>query len=357
MTLKELNDTFIRCQFKNDDKVRQRLWRKMSKLLRDGIPIIAGLEEVRSTNKSTSPLSVAIGAWVKKMNNGAKLSDAVKNWVSTEEYLLILASERSGTLDVGFESVVKVAKAKAAIRSAVQSGLAYPSVLILLSFGMMYLFGLKIVPAFTKAASSDAWTGFARITVDSAAYVQSYLVYVLVLAILLVVAFFLSLPRWNSALRVKLDRYAPYSVYRVMQGSSWLIALASLVQAGERIEDAVALLAKDADAWARQRMQSALKGLRAGQNIGLALKKSGYGFPDDEIISDIQLYSTKSGFDEALRIIGNEWITESVERIQGLMGAVFYGALLMAGVVIATIVAGLMSMQLQLSQLLQRVGQ
>ncbi|MDI1236334.1 MAG: type II secretion system F family protein [Polaromonas sp.] len=354
MNMAELSLAFSKLQFKSDTKTRQRLWRKLSKLLRDGIPIIAGLNEIRGLKKPTAPISVAIAAWTRGMNNGRKLSEVVRPWVTTEEYMLIVAGEESGTLDEALNSVVKVSKAKSDINSAVFGGLAYPFFLMLLSFGILYLFGFKIVPAFTKAARGDAWVGFARTMIDASSFVQNYLHWLALLAITVAILFFVSLPRWTSAFRAKLDMFAPYSIYRVMQGSSWLIAVSALVQAGMPIVAAIEQLGNGASPWLSTRLAAALKGLRAGRNLGEALERSGNNFPDPEIISDIRIYATKSGFDEAIRIIGNEWISESVEKIQGLMRMIFGVSILAVAGLIMFSVSGLIAMQLQLTQLLQQ---
>lgn len=350
----ELNLKFARFQFKSDAKTRQRLWKKLSKLIHDGIPVIPALQEIRGLKKPTAPISIAIAEWIRGLNNGRKISDVVKPWVSTEESMLIMAGEQSGTLDVALTSVVKVASAKAEIRSAVIAGLAYPFFLVILAFGMLYLFGYKIIPAFTRSARGDAWYGVARLMIDVSTFVQNWLHWVVVAVALLTIVFFASLPRWNSPVRIWLDRFPPYSIYRVMQGSSWLIALSALVQAGVRIESAMEQLNQGASAWASVRTAAALKGLRSGRNLGESLEKSGYEFPDAEIISDIRIYATKSGFDEALRIIGNDWITESVERIKMLMNLVFGISMMLVGGLIAFVVSGLIAMQLQLTELLQR---
>lgn len=354
MDLQELNNSWARFQFKNDAKTRQRLWKKLSKLIHDGIPVIAALQEIRSLKKPTAPISIALAEWIRGLNNGRKISDVVKPWVSTEESMLIMSGEQSGTLDSALTSVVKVSNAKAQINSAVLAGVMYPFFLIILAFGVLYLFGYKIIPAFTKAARGDAWYGVARLMIDTSSFVRNWLHWVALFVVILVVAFFVSLPRWNSRARIAFDRYPPYSIYRVMQGSSWLIALSALVQAGVRIESAMEQLAQGASAWSMARTAAALKGLRAGRNLGESLEKSGYEFPDPEIISDIRIYATKSGFDEALRLIGNDWITESVDRIKLLMNLVFGIAMMLVGGLIMFVVAGLIAMQLQLTELLQR---
>jgi type II secretory pathway component PulF len=312
--------------------------------------------EIRRLQRPGSALAIALAHWVRGMHNGLRLSEVVVGWVSAEEGMLILAGEQAGTLAEALQSVVKVGRAGRAIRSAVLAGLAYPVFLLLLTLGALYFFGYRIIPAFAKAARSDAWHGLARVMVDGAGFVQSWLHWLVLGLVLCALAFALSLPRWNSGLRVLLDRHPPFSIYRVMQGAAWLIALAAMVQAGMRIEAAIEQLGQRASAWARLRSDAALRGLRAGRNLGDALQRSGYEFPDRAIISDLRLYAARSGFDEALRVIGEEWVSESVERVKALMNVIFAVSLLLVGLVIMLIAAGFAAMQMQLLEMLRRSG-
>ena len=322
--------------------------------MRDDIPLIAGLNEIRGLRKPTEPVAMALEDWVRGLNNGRKFSDVVQPWVTQQESMMILAGEQSGTLEDALQSVVKAADASSAIRSAISSGLAYPTFLLIVAFGAMYFFGYKIIPAFGKAVRPEAWVGMARLMIDASFFIQSWLHWIALVTVALIALFFVSLPRWNSPLRVRLDRYPPYSIYRVTQGSSWLIALSALVGAGVRVESAIEQLSANTSAWGKVRADAALRGLRSGRNLGESLERSGYEFPDREIISDIRLYATKSGFEEALRLIGDEWITQSVVRIQGLMGSIFGFSMIVVGGVIMFIASGFIAMQMQLTQILQK---
>jgi type II secretory pathway component PulF len=312
------------------------------------------MTEIRNLRKPSEPISIALDNWIEGMNNGSKLSDVIRFWVSQQESMLILAGEKAGTLDVALRSVVKVSKAAEDVKASVISGLAYPTLLLFLAFGSLYLFSFKIVPAFSRTVQPDAWTGLAKTMIVTANFFQNWLSWLAVAFVCLIALFFYSLPRWNSSLRVVLDRYVPYNIYRIVQGSSWLIALSAIVQAGERIEQAVQDLGNSGSPWSKARSDAALKGLRAGRNLGDALMRSGYEFPDREIISDLRLYGSKSGFDQALLTIGNTWITESVDRLKSLMAVLFVVTMAFAGGLIMFIVSGFIAMQLQLTLILQR---
>lgn len=342
--------------FKNDTKARTRLWRRLGKQLTDGIPIVTAMEEMAALRKPGEAMGMALTEWSAVMKNGKKFSDAVRDWVTTEEVMLMMAGEQSGALPESMKSVVSVTKAKRGVQSAVVGGLAYPTFLMIIAFGVMFLFNFKIIPAFARAANGRSWSGMAKTMVDVSAFTQVWLPWIALLLVIAIGVVISSMPIWSGSGRTVADRYPPYSIYRVMQGSTFLIALSSLIQAGVRIDEALEQLADNSSPWARTRINAALRELRAGRNIGEALHRTGYEFPDREIISDIRVYATKSGFDEALRLIGEDWIEESVEQIKGLMNVVFSVSLLVVAGVIAFEVSGLIAMELQLSSFMQNVG-
>jgi type II secretory pathway component PulF len=223
-----------------------------------------------------------------------------------------------------------------------------------ITLGVIYLLGYKLVPAFTSAARGDHWTGLARAMVDSAGFIQNWFVWIVAFVVAAIVGVIVSLPLWTGYLRSSFDRYPPYSIYRVMQGSSWLISMSALIEAGMRIQTAMEELIKVASPWAKERISATLVGIRSGKNLGDALISTGLGFPDEEIISDIRVYSSKSDFDSALKEIGDSWITESVEKIASLMSIVFGASLMLVGSVIAFTMLGLFSIQTQLQALIAR---
>lgn len=353
LDLASISRSFAVFSFKSDLSARMRLWKKLGKQLRDDIPIITALQELRELRNPKEPTSIAIKEWIRAMENGKRFSEASREWVTPEEYMLLMAGEKSGALAVSLVSVTKVAMAKKNINSAVTSAVTYPIFLLLAAFGLAFLFSYKVIPAFAKSVGADRWHGLAKIFVDSATFTQNWMHWILLGLVLFVVLVIWLMPRWNSPFRTRLDRYVPFSVYRTMQGSAWLIALSALIQAGVRIEDALESLMANVPPWTRVRTAASLRLMRSGSNLGHALHKSGYEFPDREIISDLRVYSNKSGFGEALRMVSEEWITESVEKIQLLMKKVFFVSFLIASAVIAFEVGGLMAMQVQTMQLIQ----
>lgn len=356
--MQDVEMAFARFMFSVDTSGRRRLWLKLAKLIGHGVQMLSALGDMRKrridAGSTGHPETIALGEWSKKLHNGKHLSEALTGWVPPGERMLISAGEQSGNMAGALKSVARVLEARREINAAVVKGLAYPFFLLLMSFGVMYLFGFKIVPAFTTGALKNAhWTGIALAMISVSLFIRDWLWLIAGSFVAVVVAFFVTLPFFDGPIRVKLDRYAPYSIYRVIQGSSWLIAMAALVEAGMRIESALHGMSETAGPWLKARLNACATEMGSGRNLGDALNRTGYEFPDREIIDDLAVYAGLGGFDEALAILGKEWLDESVAQIQARMAVAFGACILLLGGLIAFMVGGMIAMQLQLSTALQ----
>lgn len=353
----EFEKRLNRFLFRISSAKRRRLWLKLSKLLSNGVPIMDALgsmneRRIASAGKSDG-VSIALSSWMDSIRNGHRLSDAIRNWVDNDEQMLIAAGEQSGSLHTALISVAEIMEAKQKIKAAVIGGLTYPLLMLIIAFSVLIMFSYKIIPEFSVIVPDEKWHGIARIMIDFANFSRNWMWLIVLVVLGSLTAFFVSLPKWTGGLRIHLDKYAPYSIYRVMQGGSWMISFAALVAAGVRVENALQYLARDSSPWLRVRTNACLTGMRSGLNVGDALARSGYGFPDLDIIDDLGIYSKLSGFDAAAAILGKEWIVESVNRIQGMMKVIFGISVLSVGLFIAFMVGGLIGMELQMSSIMQ----
>lgn len=339
-------------------KDRRRLWLKLAKMMGNGVQLMQAIDSLRirrlEGHGKSDAMTIALTDWLESIDNGMRLATAVSGWVSKEEEMLIAAGEQSGSLVKALNSTARLMVAKSDIAGAVVSGLAYPIVLVIVAFAALYVIGFKAVPAFSNAIHNVEWTGMAAGMIALSNFAQHWLALFIAAILLLIVAFFISLPRLTGNIRVRLDRYAPYSIYRIMNGSSWLIATSALVSAGLRTESALEQLSEGASPWMVQRLSACLVGVRSGMNVGDALLESGLEFPDREIIDDLGIYAALSGLDEALEILGNEWMTESVERIKSQMNVVFGTAMLLVAGFVGFMASGLAQMQIQLATAMQQ---
>jgi type II secretory pathway component PulF len=354
MSASNLELKLAKLLFSSGDRIR--IWSKLSQLISNGVPLTAALETLyeRSViNKGKSDtISVILKEWLDNLSQGKHFSQSVKDWVSEKEYLFILAGEKGGSIEESLTTAIEVMKVDKEIKGAVIGGALYPVVLVLMAAGISYGFGTGLFPTFLKIASIDKWSGMALYGFIFSEWVTNWFFITLGVIGLTFVLFIISLPRWDGRLRVFLDQYPPYSVYRTILGGSWLISLSAMVKAGLRVEDALEATAKNASPWLKTRIKACLSGMTKGYNMGDSLSRSGHGFPDKEIIDDLGVYSSISGFDDALATLGRESSTETVKRIKAQSKVMFLVGLTFAAGLLGFLISSLMSMQLQMQAVL-----
>ena len=353
-----IENSIAKFLFRMDGNGRRRLWLKLAKLIGNGVPILMALESMASrravANGKSDSHVVVMSQWVVKIKNGERLSSVLYGFVGDDERMLINAGEQAGSLEQSLISAARVMEARVQINRAIIGGLTYPFIMLCVAFGILYMFSYKMVPAFTSITHDAHWTGRARVLVEFSGFVQNWLWLIALLLIGLIATFSWSLAHWDGRVRVILDRYVPYSIYRVVLGSTWLISFAALIEAGLRVEGALRLLAQCASSpWLRTRIEACLRGTQSGLNVGEALSNAGHAFPDREIIDDLGVYSSLSGFDAALSIIGKEWLEESVRQIQLRMKVIYAISLSLVGALFLFLVIGFVGMELQITSIMK----
>ncbi|MDY1055469.1 type II secretion system F family protein, partial [Pseudomonas aeruginosa] len=120
------------------------------------------------------------------------------------------------------------------------------------------------------------WTGPLATLNAIASFVTGPGIYVLVAVITLTVVVIVTLPTYRWKGRVWLDRtLPPWSIYRMLQGTTFLLNMAVMLNAGIRPYDSLASMIKISPPWLKQRLEAARYGVGLGQNLGVALRSAG----------------------------------------------------------------------------------
>ncbi|MDB5728173.1 MAG: type secretion system family protein, partial [Noviherbaspirillum sp.] len=213
-----------------------------------------------------------------------------------------------------------------------------------------------VIPKFAAVVDPARWHGVARSLYLMSGFVQSWTVYVVMAAVLLVAAMIFSFPRWCGPIRNTLDNYPPYATYRLVVGSGFLTSLAALIAAGTPIDRALMKLSTLSGPWLYERIDAALFGLKSGFNLGEAMKHSGYGFPSEDIIGDLSVYAEYSDFSSAIQRIADEWMKEGTIAVEGSMKVLNTMSIFMLAAVVMWLVAGFFGIQQEISSMVRRGG-
>lgn len=354
----DVNRWWAKTQF--SDSVRLRLYRKIAKMLSNGLPLLRILEELRDRasehgRKPNEPLAIVLDDCRRMVQNGRLLSEGLEWWIPRTEQMIIMAGEQAGRLEVTLVAVTDVVQAEKKIKSVIVGGIIYPVAVFSLVIVYIYMFGTRVIPQFARMVDPGTWHGAAKSLYVMSVLVQNWMLYFIVLVVALVAGVLMSMPLWRGNLRVVFDRFAPYSIYRLVVGSGFLMAFSALQFAGITVEKSLMRLSDMAEPWLRERLDGALLGVKSGLNCGEALRNAGYGFPSKEVIEDLCVYAEYKGFAEALKVLADEWMEEGIEQVTIQMKILNGAAIITLALVIAWLVTGFFGIQHEIAAMTRAI--
>ncbi|CAN7532816.1 type II secretion system F family protein [Pseudoxanthomonas sp. LjRoot127] len=324
---------------------RKELYRTLGILLKSGQLLREALDELYNVHsdagkKPKRAIAAILSHVSGQVSNGSRFSDAIRMYVSFDEYAILNAGEQSGDLLKAFAEATKVAEAKGKMLSAVLMGASYPIVLFLNLGFLLWVVQAKLVPALVSAADPQHWSGPATVLYYMAKFVSLFGIPVVILTVVGLFAFVYALPRLTGTLRYYLDKLPGFDTYRAMSGAIFLLTIAGQIRHKIKLHDALTGMAEVATPYMYERISGAIAGTNDGKNLGAALEYAGYDFPDKEAIRLVKALGNRQGFEESLATYANEWIEKSVSKVQKTMRVFLTVALIAVGGTMLCIVGG-----------------
>ena len=127
------------------------------------------------------------------------------------------------------------------------------------------------------------------------------------------------------------------------------MSLSSMVAAGITIPDAMRMLADNSNKYLRDILEDTLHYIANGANLGAALNSTRRDFPNSEIIGDLAIYADMNGFDENLGRVANDYLEESVRKMESVSNVLNSIGILLVSAIIAWVVLGTFQMQDQIT--------
>lgn len=348
---------FKRLQFNGSTRVE--IYEMLALLLENRVLLIDALREIRGVfndRGDSSPRGIlsiddvkvrnikseAVHDWVLRLKDGLALSRAMEPWVPHEEAALILSGEATGSLVRALRDAVKNIQGKGAMMSAVLGGAIYPIILFVGAYFTMKLFAEKVVPRFAAQVDPELWEGPARFLYVETQLFNKFAVPGAIAAVVLLIVIVATLPYFRGSLRVALERYLPpWSIYKMMQGSTFLKNIAVQTRAGIKLYDSVTSMQGMASPWLRERLEGALYGIQQGQNLGDALYNAGYEFPDRHSVRILRVLASRDGFDETIYSFAERWEETTIKRVKSASSMLMLLGVLSIGFVAGSAVAGM----------------
>jgi type II secretory pathway component PulF len=340
--------------FRLNTEKRVALLRKLASLLRNDFTLmnaLGRLEMIESNNgkNPNEPFAIVMREWQKNLERGMSFSDTTRGWLPDEETLLVTSGNISN-LVVALENTTRVIESARRIRSAVRSAVAYPLFLLILTFGIIVMVGLYLVPPLVEVAGSDViWRGAARGLIGMSDFTIKYWYMFVVGFLILVFVVGLSLNNWSGRLRAKFDKLPPWNIYKIHISVGWLMSLSSMISAGITMPDAIRMLADNASRYLRSILEEVLHYIANGDNLGVALARAGRDFPNKEIIGDLMIYADMTDFDKNITSIANDYLDDSVRKMESISNVLNSVGIMLVSAIIAWVVLGTFQMQDQIT--------
>ena len=343
------------CRFSTNKRIA--IWRKLVSLLKNDFTLVNALNRLQMTEshggaKPNEPFAICLREWERNLERGYSFSEATRGWIPTDETLLLTSSDMS-SLIVALENVGRIVVANKRIGRAVFGAIAYPLLLLVLVFGIIIMVGIYLVPPLAEVAGEGmVWTGGAASLIWLSEWAGRYWKFIAFLFVIAMVIIWLSLPIWSGRLRAMFDKFPPWNIYKIRVSVGWMMSMAAMVSSGVSIPDAMRVIADNANKYLRDILDKTLRHIANGDNLGNALQNTGMDFPSEELIGDLAVYSDMNDFDENLNHIANEFLEESVRKIESLSDALNTVGILLISGVIAWVVLGTFQMQDQITAFL-----
>lgn len=291
---------------------------ELAALLRAGLPLLQGLDMMleRMNDPHMGPVMRDIRDRVK---SGENLSDAFASYGDVFPRLYassLKAGERSGEMEGVIRRFSRYLQLVSTARRKIVSALAYPAVLILLSFGMLLIMALFVIPKFTSFYK-DMGAELPLITKITLGVADGLREHALLILIISAVSFFFfrqwkKTPRGEIAfdrLRLRIPLVGP--ILHRFGLAEFGRALATLLSGGIPLVPAMEIAVGGiGNAFLRDRMHPTVEKVRQGQSFHSALEET--NIVTDMAIDMIKVGEATGALDEMLNSVA-DFLDEQVE--------------------------------------------
>jgi hypothetical protein len=303
-------------------KVRKSLYKHISAQVGNRVPIESALDKAaqKLTRKKKPSSARIVKDAGRLMRDGKTLAQSLEKWIPVDEAGLIAAAEAAGCLPQSLKELVDTKRRVKRVTKAFRNAVIRPAIYSATIYLVVWAIGKYAVPQLIQAYPPSQATGAVAVLFWASSFAQS-IAGVLPPLGLLLVAWLIrySLPRWRGPMRVKAESYFPFSYYRDTQGFIWLSSFISLFEAGEPDVDILKRQVRFATPYLKERLIHFRRVMIDGKLLPAALlappKKgsTAFGFPNPDIVEDIESFSGFPDFPERIKAVLKEWVDDLEE--------------------------------------------
>lgn len=367
--------TFYAKQFGKNERIQ--FYESLMGVLEDGIAIEEALETVAnafsSGGKTMHPVSVICDQVAMLVRGGKTLADACRDHLPYDEASLVETGEKTGNLVNAFKDCVRLIEARQRISSLVISVVALPSITWSLMGVLLYVIANWMVPSMAQRQDPEQWTGIPSLLYAMSNLVTHYGLLIVTVTLTLIIISFATLPYfcglqvkpnspyWKTYLssilqtsRMRLEFMPPWSIYKVLHGSIFLLNMSVMLRAGVGQLSALRILSRSASPWLRERIDAINFGVSSGKDFGTALKLAGHQFPDEMAIHFLQVLATRQSFAQSMERFAKRWLEQMLKRVEAISKTLIAISAVIMGFLMIFVLVGIFQLSIGLMDSIQR---
>lgn len=348
----ETNRLFARLQF--DARRRLRLYREYTGLLKSGLSRSEALDILwkiasRDGQRPLESIAIILADARNGIRNGLSLAESLRSWIPREDYMLIKAIDGSDRFADYLEAWCQTIEARIKSQTNAIGSLFYPALLVIIAYGLLVYFDLKIIPSLAAIFPQNRWNGTAALFQIICSAATNYVFVVALLTTFIPVGLIIILPRWVSRSRDWADRLPLFALYRAYCGLSYLQALAALMSGGLNASEAILRLREGASPYFCARLDQIRFNILNGRELGQSMQLVANGWPDIELALSMQALSHIPDFPAQIIRMAIDWRMAIEQRTERAVAIWRMVAFLMIFAVVSGIVSAMYEIQSQIA--------
>lgn len=358
MKYTSFHDLNIRFAFNASKRIS--VYRAIAALMKSGIPLhdilidlisVYSDEKYKRSNgdnqKLKHPVAIIMERILSEMEEGTRsIGELFRPWIPEHEALILQSADKIGqdALPSVLDDLVYSIQIRKKITKILLKAVFYPLVLTLCGIGVLMIYAIDVIPKISLISHPDSWPTSSRVLYSLSNFVNDYIYLVCFGGLSLYIAFFVSLPLWTKRFakaRIAADRYPPYSLYKMLNGCSFMLSLSVMIKSGMSMNDALSEMEKIATPWLKARVQGAIYNVARGKGLGESLRLSGYEFPSKEAYHFISLLSKSSdGLANSMYVFSKDWMKDSISSLEAMATVILWSGIVLIGALVMLISLG-----------------
>ena len=343
--LEEIRVWLGKARFRFASRARARLWDRISSLADGGVPIHSAMDFLADSRQ----LGPAAGfvAHQRDAIRSSEFARAAEGWAPKEELVIIALAAADDRIAEGLRQASRIASVRARLRSTLISGLAYPSILILISGTVVAILPPYALRAMHDILDFSKWPPVSRSVLYFSEFMQHWGIVVLIGFTMLVAASIWAAPRWTGPIRLRMEWHPPFAIYRQLSGPEVLVAWLALMRAGIPKVPALEQLEKGLPKYLASHVRTMRSRMYSGAPIEVAMDT---GLFSVETLDDLRIYDHIGQFNEQFDRIAAEDIERALQRLEASTRTVSAFMLLLIAAIAIWIYLGIARIAFSLQQ-------